>query len=124
MYSRDRYANVALFAAALGTWAATAWLLTSRSPRDDVGVQLAGAVLLGLALTLSLAPLMWLASFAARRRIARRGDWARAARRAGWVGLVAALFVILRGQGALGLPIAAFVVAIVLMAELTLSRQG
>jgi len=61
MYLRDRLANVTLIAAALAAWAAVALLFTTRSPFDAAGqgdapVQLAGALLLGLAVALTLWP--------------------------------------------------------------------
>ena len=36
-------------------------------------------------------PLCWLVVFARHRRIAYQGDWARAARRGGWIGLFVAV---------------------------------
>ena len=121
MNTRDRAANLVLLAAAIVTWGLLAWLFTSQSPIGDVRVQLLGAALLAVAAFTTLAPLLWLAAFAVRGRIAYRGEWLRAARRAAFVGLVAALFVVLRGQGILRAPIALFVVAMVVFVELTLS---
>ncbi len=66
-------------------------------------------------------PIAWLVVFARHRRIAYRGDWTRAARRGGWVGLVVAIFIVLRLQVALELPIALFIIALVVVAEATLS---
>jgi hypothetical protein len=68
-------------------------------------------------------PLFWLAVFGRHRRIAFRGDWVRAARRGAWVGIVTAVFVVLRLQGALQLPIALFIMVIVFVAEATLSAE-
>ena len=47
-----------------------------------------GALLIGLAVGLTMVPLFWLAVFARHRRIAYRGDWTRAIRRGGWVAIV------------------------------------
>ena len=47
----------------------------------------------------------------------------RAARRGGWVGLVVAIFIVLRLQGALELPIALFILALAAVAEATLSAE-
>ena len=60
--------------------------------------------------------------FARHRRIAYRGDWTRAIRRGAWV-FVVALFVVLRLQGLLQPPIALFIVALVVVAEATLSVE-
>ena len=78
---------------------------------------------MGLAIGLTAVPLFWLAVFGRHRRIAYRGDWVRAGRRGLWVGLVTGLFVALRLQSILSLPIAVFVVVLVVFAELTLSIE-
>ncbi len=123
MYARDRLLNVSLFLAALGAWLAVAWLLTFVSPRDQAQIQAAGAVLLGLAVALTLLPLFWLTSFARRRRIAYRGDWWRASRRASLVGGVVTVLLLLRILGVSSLPLAAFVVAMALFVELTVTAR-
>ena len=124
MYARDRLLNVSLLLAAIGAWLAVAWVLTSTSPRDDARIQAAGALLLGIAVALTLLPLFWLASFARRRRIAYRGDWSRAARRALLSGGVVTTLVLLRVLGAFSLPLAAFVVAMAILVELILTPRG
>jgi hypothetical protein len=68
-------------------------------------------------------PIFWLIVFGRHRRISYRGDWTRAARRGAWVGLVVTVLVVLRLQGVLELPIALFIVALVLVAEATLSAE-
>jgi len=80
-----------------------------------------GAVLLGVAVALTVAPVLWIAGFARTRRIAYRGDWLRAARRGGLCGLVVALMLLLRAQGALSVPMAVFVIAMPVLVEITLS---
>jgi hypothetical protein len=119
----DRLANLGLFIAAAVTWLVVGFALTTFDPRDEPWVLLGGALLLGTAVALTLAPLLWLAVFVRNRRIAYRGDWWRAARRAALVGLVVVLFVVLRGQDALSLPIALFVVAMAALVEVTLSLR-
>jgi hypothetical protein len=42
---------------------------------------------------------------------------------AGWIGLIVAIFIVLRLQSALELPIALFIVALVAVAEATLSAE-
>lgn len=123
MQAADRLANLALFGLAALAWSAAGLFLAGRSPVGDVGAQLAGGALLGLAAGLTVMPLFWLAAFGRQRRIAYRGDWLRAARRALWVGLLVALFVVLRAQGAFSLPLAAFVIVLVAFVELTLSVE-
>jgi hypothetical protein len=124
MHPRDRVANLVVLGLAGLSWAVTLVFLAMRSPRGDPGAQLLGAALLGISFGLTSGPLFWLVSFARRRRIAYRGDWLKAARRGAWVGLVVAFFVLLRAQEALSLPIALFVVAMVVFVELTLSVRG
>jgi len=123
MHPVDRSATLALFGGAAVSWAITLIFLASRSPRGDVGAQLAGAVLLGTSLAVIAAPLFWLASFGRQRRIAYRGDWSKAARRAAWVGVLVAFFVILRSQGAFSLPVALFVLVMVVFVEVSLSLR-
>jgi len=119
----DRLANVGLLAIALAAWAAVALILVTSDPRTDAAVLLAGALALGGAVVVTLAPLLWLVGFALQGRIAYRGDWWRAARRAALVGLIVVIFVVLRGEQALNLPLALFVVAMAVLVELTLSLR-
>ncbi len=123
METRDRLANLAIFACAAVAWIVVALVVTTRDPLLDPTAGFVGAVLIGLAIGLTVVPLFWLAVFGRHGRIAYRGDWIRAARRGGWVAVVVALFVALRLQGALELPIALFVLTMVLIAEATLSAQ-
>lgn len=121
MNRADRLTNVGLFAAALATWAFVAVILVTLDPRADATALLLGALALGAAVAGTLAPVVWLLGFALQGRIAYRGDWWRAARRAALVGLIVAIFVVLRGEGALNLPLALFVIAMAVLVELTLS---
>jgi len=123
MEARDRTANLACFAAAALVWALVGFVVTTRDPAVDPSAGFVGAVLIGLAVTLTLIPLVWLTTFGRHRRIAYRGDWVRAVRRAAWVGIVVAILVILRLQGLLELPIALFIIALVVVAEATLSAE-
>jgi hypothetical protein len=82
-----------------------------------------GAALIGLALGLTATPLFWLAVFGRHRRVSYRGDWTRAGRRGFWVGIVSGIFILLRLEGALQLPIALFIIVMVLVAEATLSAE-
>jgi len=123
MEARDRLVNLAIFAAAGLVWVLVGLVITSRDPRQDPGAGFVGAVLIGLAIGLTTIPLFWLAVFGRHRRLAYRGDWLRAVRRGSWVAVVVALFVVLRLQGALQLPIALFVLTLVAVAEATLSAE-
>lgn len=123
MESRDRLANLAVFGAAAVLWLLVGLVVTTRDPVEDPVAGFLGAALIGLAIALTTIPLFWLVVFGRHRRIAYRGDWVRAARRGGWVGLVAAVFIVLRLQGALELPIALFIVALAVVAEATLSAE-
>lgn len=120
MFLRDRLLNILLLAAGAISWGLLVWLFVTRSPRDDPEAQVLGAVVLGLCLGLTAAPLFWLAAFS-RRRIAYRGSWLRAARRATWLGGAGTLYVLLRSQDAFSLPLALFVVALVVFVEVTLT---
>jgi len=123
MQSRDRFFNLMLISAALMAWLVVAQVVTTTYPRDNATNALVGAGLIGLASGITSVPLMWLVPFARHRRIALLGDWGRALRRGAWVAAVVALFVTLRIQGVLSLPIAVFVVVLVLLAEITLSME-
>jgi hypothetical protein len=123
MDARDRTANLGFFAAAAVVWILVGLVVTTRDPVVDPGAGFAGAVLIGLAVALTLIPLVWLTVFGRHRRIAYRGDWLRAIRRAAWVGIVVAVLIVLRLQGLLELPIALFMIALVVVAEATLSVE-
>ena len=123
MESRDRTANLACFAVAAVVWVLVGFVVTTRDPTLDPSAGFVGAALIGLAVTLTVIPLVWLTTFGRHRRIAYRGDWLRAIRRAAWIGIVVAILVILRLQGLLELPIAIFIIALVVVAEATLSAE-
>ncbi len=123
MEPQDRLSNVALFLAALVVWGLVWLVVTTRDPLLDPTAGFVGAALIGLASGLTIAPAFWLGTYALHRRIAYRGDWSRALRRSAWVAVVVALFVALRVQGVFSLPIGLFVVAMVLLAEVTLTVE-
>ena len=123
MYERDRLTSLALLAGALLAWAGVVYVLFNHDPVGNPAVLLGGALAMGGAAALTLAPLFWLIGFARTRRIAYRGDWWRAARRAVLVGLLVTLFVILLGQSMLSLPLALFVVSMAVLVEMTLSLR-
>ena len=123
MEARDRTANLAFFGAAAVVWVLVGLVVTTRDPLVDHSAGIVGAALMGLAVALTLIPILWLTVFGRHRQIAYQGDWLRAIRRAAWVGIVVAVLVVLRLQGLLELPIALFMIALVVVAEATLSAE-
>lgn len=123
MQSRDRRLVLGLFGVAAAAWVGVAVVALTLHPLADPSAGFVGAAALGAAVAATLAPLLWLLAFARHRRIAYRGDWQRAIRRGGWVGLLVAVFVIMRINGVFQPPIALFLAALALVAEVTLSRQ-
>jgi hypothetical protein len=121
--SRDRQVNAGLLIGAALAWATLAWVLVSLNPEGNPPVLLGGALLMGGAVALTVVPLLWLGGFARNRGIAYRGDWWIAARRGLLAGFVVTLFVVLRGEGQLSLPLALFVIAMAVLAEVTLSLR-
>jgi hypothetical protein len=123
MESRDRLANLGFFGAAAVVWLLVGLLVTTRDPVVDPGAGFVGALLIGLAVGLTLVPLIWLTVFGRHRQIAYKGDWLRAIRRSAWVGLVIAILIMLRLQDLLQVPVALFIVALTIVAEATLSAE-
>ena len=123
MEPRDRFANLGLLAAAGVVWLLALLVLNTRDPIEDPSSRFVGAGLLGLAVGLTAIPLAWLIVFARHRRIAYKGDWTRAARRGAWAGLFVTVVVLLRLEGVLALPIVLFMLALIVVAEMTLSAE-
>lgn len=123
MESRDRLANLAIFGLAALVWILVGLVVTTRDPRIDPGAGFVGAGLIGLAIGLTTIPLFWLAAFSRHHQIAYRGDWVRAVRRGAWVAVIVAVLVVLRLQDLFQLPIALFILAMVVVAEATLSVE-
>lgn len=121
MDARDRLTNLAFFGAAGVVWILVALVVTTRDPRVDPAAGFIGAMLIGLAVGLTTVPLFWLGVFARHRRIAYRGDWTRAVRRGFWVAVVASATVILRVQQVFQPSIILFIVALIVVFEVTLS---
>jgi hypothetical protein len=123
METRDRRANLAVFGVAFLAWLVVGWIVLNLDPRIDPGAGFIGGAAIGIAIGLTTVPLFWLAAFSRHRRIAYRGDWARAARRGAWIAILVALFIVMRVQGIFQPPIGLFLAAMVLVAEMTISAQ-
>jgi ABC-type Fe3+-siderophore transport system permease subunit len=121
---RNRRVALALLGAAGIAWAVVLTLGMTIDPLADPGAGFIGAIALGVATGLTAAPLIWLITFARHRRIAYRGDWLRATRRGAWVGILVAVFVVMRINGIFQPQIGLFLVALVLVAEITLTAGG
>ncbi len=119
----DRRANLALFGVAIAAWVGVLLLFGAYFPQESAATLLAGALLVGGAMTATLTPLFWLGRFVTTRRIAYRGDWWRALRRGALVGLVATLYVVMRGMGGFSMALFLFVVVMAVLVELTLSLR-
>jgi hypothetical protein len=124
MDPRDRRRALLLFGLAVMAWAGVAVVLVFVDPLSSSAAGFAGAGAFGAAAALSTAPLFWLVSFARHNRIAYRGDWWRALRRGAWVGAVVAVFVIMRLNGIFQPQIGLFLIALALVAEITLTAGG
>jgi ABC-type Fe3+-siderophore transport system permease subunit len=121
---RNRRVALALMGAAAIAWLGTITIGMTVDPIADPNAGLAGAIALGAAVGLTSAPLLWLISFARHRRIAYRGDWLRASRRGAWVGILVAIFVVMRINGIFQPQIGLFLAALAVVAEVTLTAGG
>jgi hypothetical protein len=124
MDPRDRRRSLLLFGLAAVAWAIVGTVLATVDPLSSPTAGFLGAGAFGAAAALTAAPLFWLVSFARHNRIAYRGDWLRALRRGAWVGAVVAVFVVMRVNGIFEVPIGLFLIALALVAEVTLTAGG
>ncbi|MFV2065010.1 MAG: hypothetical protein ACC726_16085 [Chloroflexota bacterium] len=111
-----------LLVAAILAWLVVAMVMTNLSPVGDAGAQLFGALALGAAVGLTAWPLLWSGG--------RRSDgqeWssglATAARRAGLVGLVVSILVVLRAVDAVALPVLVFLAITVVLIEVAFTLR-
>jgi hypothetical protein len=121
MEPRDRRLSLALLGAAAAAWVVVGVIALLLGPRDGSTAGFAGAAALGAAIGVTVMPLFWLGAFARQRRIAYRGDWFRAIRRGAWVGVLVAVFVVMRLNGVFQPQIGLFLIALALVAEITLT---
>jgi hypothetical protein len=120
----QRRVAITLLAMAGAAWLVVAVVGVTINPLGDPNAGFLGALALGVATGLTAAPLFWSISYARHRRIAYRGDWLRAARRGAWIGILVAVFVVMRVNGVLQPQIALFLIALALVAEVTLTAGG
>lgn len=118
---RNRRIAVTLLGVGATAWVIVVGIALGVNPLTDPEMGLVGAAALGFAMASTSAPVFWLLGFARQRRIAYRGDWVRAIRRGAWVGVLVAIFVVMRLNDIFQLPIALFLLALALVAEVTLS---
>ena len=121
MEARDRRLSLVLFGAAGLAWVVVLLIALLVDPFSSPTAGFGGAAALGLAIGLNVMPLFWLAVFARHGRIAYRGDWLRAIRRGTWVGLLVAVFVVMRLNGIFQPQIGLFFLALAVVAEVTLT---
>jgi hypothetical protein len=114
---RDRSITLALVVAALIAWFCVILVFLTLSPEGDAGVQLLGAIALGVAVALTAWPLLW-----AMRRGAP-GSLVSSGRRAGLAGLVTSILVVLRVLDAVSVPVVLFLVIGAVMVELALTLR-
>jgi hypothetical protein len=112
----DRTTSLGLFAGAAVAWLGVAWALTSLSPVGSPAAQIIGAMLLGGAVALTACPILWRAA-AWRHTESAGGSWSAAGRRAGLIGLVVSVLVLLRAIDALALPVLVFLVVTAVLVE-------
>ena len=120
----QRRLAITLLALAAAAWLVVILIGVAVDPLGDPNAGFLGALALGIATGITAAPLFWLISYARHGRIAYRGDWLRAGRRGAWVGILVAVFVVMRINGVLQPQIALFLIALALVAEVTLTAGG
>ena len=118
---RNRRIALTLLGLAVIAWLVVGAIATGVDPLSDPGMGMVGAVALGFAAAVTAGPILWLVGYARQRRIAYRGDWLRALRRGAWVGVLVAIFVVMRLNDIFQVPIALFLLALALVAEVTLT---
>ena len=118
---RNRRIALTLLGIAAVGWLIVGGIAIGVNPLTDPAMGLVGVAALGFAAAVTAAPILWLVGYARQRRIAYRGDWLRAIRRGAWVGVLVAIFVVMRLNDIFQLPIALFLLALALVAEVTLT---
>jgi hypothetical protein len=114
---RERSITLVLVVSALVAWFCVVLVFLTLSPQGDAGVQLLGSISLGVAVALTAWPLLW-----AMRRGAP-GSLVSAGRRAGLIGLVISILVVLRVLDAVSVPVVLFLLIGAVMVELALTLR-
>jgi hypothetical protein len=115
--ARDRSITLVLTTAALASWGWVALMFLTLSPVGDAGVQLLGSISLGVAVALTVWPLLW----SWRRDVP--GSLVSAGRRAGLAGLVISILVVLRALDAVSVPVVLFLVVGAVLVEAAYSLR-
>ena len=123
MEARDRLANLGFFAAAAVVWLLVGLVVTTRDPVVDPSAGFIGAVLIGLAVAPDARPDRLADGLRPPSPDRLPGDWLRAIRRRPGSASSSRSSIVLRLQGLLELPIALFIIALVVVAEATLSAE-
>ena len=121
MEPRDRRFSLILFGVAAAAWIVVGAVALLVDPLASPTAGFVGAGALGAAMGVTTIPLAWLAAFTRNRRIAYRGDWTRAIRRGAWIGILVAVFVVMRLNGIFQPQIGLFLIALAIAAEITLT---
>jgi len=115
--ARERTITLILVTAAIVAWFVVALVFTMISPVGDAGAQLLGALALGAAIGLTVWPLLW----SARR--SHPGALVTAGRRAGLIGLVVSILVVLRAIDVVTLPVVVFLVVGAILVEIAFTLR-
>jgi hypothetical protein len=113
----ERSITTIMVAAAIAAWLAVAAIFTLMSPVGSASAQLVGAISLGVAVALTLWPLLWSGNRVAPGSIVTSG------RRSGLAGLVVTIFVILRAIDVVELPVLLFLIVGAVLVEVAFSLR-
>lgn len=117
MSARDRTVTLVLVGAAVAAWLLVALVFSTVSPERNAGAQLLGALALGVAVALTIWPLLWSASRATSGAMVTTG------RRSGLVGLVVTILIVLRAIDVVTLPVLLFLVVGAVLVEVAFSLR-
>lgn len=114
----ERTITSILVASAIAAWFMVAFVLAFISPESDAAAQLLGAIVFGMAVALTLWPLLWSAAHG------RAGGLTTSARRSFLSGSVVTILVVLRAIDVVSPVVIIFVIvgAVVIEAAVTLRR--
>jgi hypothetical protein len=113
----ERSITTIMIVAAIIAWLVVAAVFSLVSPVGSASAQLVGAISLGIAVGLTLWPLLWSVNRTAA------GSLTTSARRSGLVGLVITIFIILRAIDVIQLPVVIFLVVGAVLVEAAVSLR-